>query len=31
MKILLALIGFSTAGIGVLELYKRLFKEDDDE
>lgn len=29
MKILLALIGFGIAGIGVIELYKKLFSEDE--
>lgn len=27
MKILLALIGFCIAGIGIIELYKRLFED----
>lgn len=30
MTVLLALIGFGIAGIGIIELYKRLFSEDED-
>lgn len=30
MKILLALIGFGVAGIGVIEIYKKLFSKNEE-
>lgn len=31
MTVVLAIIGFSIAGIGVLELYKRFWTSDEDD